>query len=96
MMKSACVIGVAVSMFFAAGCDKSSDDWKGTIELVEGVTMVSNPEIPINGVVLLELEKALEINPFENPDIGIEYLARSFCMMQIGQRPIGSVQMENT
>ena len=74
MMKSACVIGVAVSMFFAAGCDKSSDDWKGTIELVEGVTMVSNPEIPINGVVLLELEKALEINPFENPDIGIEYL----------------------
>lgn len=58
----------------ASECKRAGLDWRGTIEVVDGVTTISNPDIPIRGVVLLELEKALEINPFEFPDVGMEYI----------------------
>jgi len=52
-------------------CQKQKAEWKGTIEEVDGVTVVKNPEIPIKGTIILEVEKILEINPYDHHEIGI-------------------------
>lgn len=53
-------------------CQKQKAKWKGTIEEVNGVTIVKNPEFPIKGTIILEVEKILEINPYDHQDIGIQ------------------------
>jgi hypothetical protein len=65
---------VFLSVFiWLISCGKQKEEWKGTIKEVDGVTVVKNPEFPIKGTILLEVEKILEINPYDNPDIGIRY-----------------------
>jgi len=45
--------------------------WKGRIETENGVKVVKNPAEPMKGTVLLEVEKALTINPYDQPDVGM-------------------------
>lgn len=52
-------------------CKIQKAEWKGTIEEVDGVAVVKNPEFPIKGTILVEVEKTLEINPYDYPDIGL-------------------------
>ncbi len=67
-----------ISMAIFTACNQEGSEWQGTIEVVDGVMTVTNPDTPIKGTILLELEKTLEINPFDYPDIGMEnvYSAR--------------------
>jgi hypothetical protein len=43
------------------------------VEIINGVPHVMNPGKPLKGTVLLELEKKLEINPYEHEEIGLKY-----------------------
>ncbi len=43
------------------------------IETIDGVPHVMNPEKPLKGTVHLELEKKLEINPYEHEEVGLKY-----------------------
>ena len=52
-------------------CQQQKAEWKGTIEEVDGVMVVKNPETPIKETIVLEVEKILEINPYDHHDIGI-------------------------
>jgi hypothetical protein len=70
----AILIVLFLSVFiWLISCGKQKEEWKGTIKDVDGVTVVKNPEFPIKGTIILEVEKILEINPYDNPDIGIRY-----------------------
>jgi len=67
---------ISVVLFFSAfvilsSCQQQKAEWKGTIKEVDGVTVVKNPEFPIKGTIILEVEKILEINPYDHHDIGI-------------------------
>ena len=42
-------------------CQKQKPDWKGTIEEVDGVTVVKNPIEPLYGEITFELEEDLSI-----------------------------------
>jgi len=42
-------------------CKKQGAEWKGTIEEVDGVTVVKNPEEPLYGELVLDLEEGLSI-----------------------------------
>ncbi len=53
------------------GCKKSEESVK--IEIIDGIPHVMNPELPIKGTVLLEVEKGLEIDPYKYEEIGIRY-----------------------
>jgi hypothetical protein len=52
-------------------CSKQKTKWEGTIEEVDGVTVMKNPGLPSRGTILLELEKIREINPYDYPEIGL-------------------------
>jgi hypothetical protein len=43
-------------------------------ETIDGVRHILNPEKPLKGTVVLDVEKALEINPFAIEDVGIRYM----------------------
>ena len=68
------IISISIFMMLVS-CQKQKAEWKGTIEEVNGVTVVKNPEIPIEGTIILEVEKILEINPYDYQDIGIRNLS---------------------
>lgn len=63
------------ALIILVSCGKQKAKWKGTIEEVNGVTIVKNPEFPIKGTIILEVEKILEINPYDHHDIGIRNLS---------------------
>jgi hypothetical protein len=45
-----------------------------TIKEIGGVKHILNPEKPLKGTIILDVEKALEINPFTIEDVGIQYM----------------------
>lgn len=53
-----------------AGCKKAEEE-SVQIEVIDGIPHVMNPERPIKGTILLEVEKGLEINPYQYEEIGI-------------------------
>jgi hypothetical protein len=54
-----------------AGCKKTEDSVQ--IEVIDGIPHVMNPEVPIKGTILLEVEKGLEIDPYKFEEVGIRY-----------------------
>jgi len=64
-----CII-LAVILF---GCGKKSKEQQVQVEIIEGVRHIMNPEAPLKGSISLELEKKLEINPYEHEDFGLRY-----------------------
>ena len=66
-----CLSLVLAAVFF--GCKKAEEE-AVQIEVIDGIPHVMNPELPIKGTILLEVEKRLEINPYEHEEIGIKYL----------------------
>jgi hypothetical protein len=44
-----------------ASCQKQKAEWKGTIEEVDGVTVVKNPDEPLYGELVFDLEEDLSI-----------------------------------
>lgn len=60
---------IIVAVFF--GCKKAEEAVQ--IEVIDGIPHVLNPELPIKGTILLEVEKGLEIDPYKYEEIGIRY-----------------------
>jgi len=54
-----------------AGCKKAEESVQ--IEVIDGIPYVMNPELPLKGTIILEMEKALEIDPYKREEIGIRY-----------------------
>ncbi|MGB2906346.1 MAG: 6-bladed beta-propeller [Candidatus Aminicenantaceae bacterium] len=50
---------------FIAACDQPAADWQGTIEEIDGITVVRNPKEPIYGVEVVNLEEELTIGAVE-------------------------------
>jgi hypothetical protein len=45
------------------------------IEIVDGIPHVMNPEMPLKGMVILDVEKALEIDPYKYEEVGMRYFS---------------------
>lgn len=63
---------IASVLFFVvllfASCQSDRSGWKGTIEVVDGVQVIKNPETPIYGADVLSLEEELSIGTNDGPD----------------------------
>jgi hypothetical protein len=55
------------------GCGKSTKEKKVRVEVIDGVRHIMNPEAPLKGSISLELDKKLEINPYEHEDFDLRY-----------------------
>jgi len=68
-------LGISLSALLLAG---SPGSIKGNIQTsvkeIDGVKHVLNPEKPLKGTILLDVEKVLEINPYDQKDVGIRYM----------------------
>lgn len=53
-----------------SGCKKTEEETV-QIEVIDGIPHVMNPELPIKGTILLEVEKGLEIDPYKYEKIGM-------------------------
>ena len=62
-----------VLIWVGAACGQKEDEPVVHVEVIDGVRHVMNPETPLKGTVFLELEKKLEIDPYENKDVGFSY-----------------------
>jgi len=54
-----------------AGC-KGTGEESVQIEVIDGIPHVMNPELPLKGNVLFDVEKQLQINPYEHKKIGLK------------------------
>ena len=48
-------------LILCIGCKKQGTEWKGTIEIEDGTTIVKNPKLPIHNTRVLELTEDLVI-----------------------------------
>ncbi|MCJ7580082.1 MAG: 6-bladed beta-propeller [Candidatus Aminicenantes bacterium] len=53
------------------GCGKKPDEKVQIVE-IEGIRHVMNPSSPLKGTILLNLEKTLEIDPYEHEEVGLK------------------------
>jgi len=58
------IIFLLVLIVFVS-CQKQEAEWKGTIEEVDGVTIVKNPKEPMYGQDIFSLEEELSIGEAE-------------------------------
>ncbi len=71
------VISIVLSisaLMMLASCQQQKVEWKGTIEEVDGVTIVKNPKEPIYPVKIVTFEEELTIGKSGGPE---EYLINS-------------------
>jgi hypothetical protein len=66
MLRVAFIVLLIIPAFFIS-CSSQKDGWGGTVEEVDGVTIVSNPQEPYYGELVIELEDDLEIGNDEDP-----------------------------
>jgi len=59
---------VTLTAFLAAFCAKGKSSWRGTIEVVNGVTIVRNPETPVDEGDLFTTDEELSIGGAEGSD----------------------------
>lgn len=70
------VLFLSVIMLFIS-CQKQKTEWKGTIEEVDGVTVVKNPKDPMYGEEIFSIEKELTIGKTEDQEEYMLSLPRS-------------------
>jgi hypothetical protein len=63
---------ILIVCVLAVGCREKADD-NIEIVMIDGIKHIHNPAEPINGTIVLELEKKLEINPYDHEVVGINY-----------------------
>jgi len=63
--KTMTALALTLILIFAFGCPKTPDqaqvEWKGTIEFEDGIKVVKNPEEPVFGEIVFDLEEDLSI-----------------------------------
>ena len=75
-MKKLIYLVLVIIIFFH--CAPKQDKVERIIE--NGVAHIMNPEKPLNGEVQLDIEKTLEINPYQFEEVGLRRF--SFCRSQ--------------
>ena len=65
------LILIIISVFFS--CGKNLEDSVPFI-MIEGIKHIQNSVEPLRGTVILEVEKKLEINPYEQEDVGLRMI----------------------
>ena len=65
------VLSLAILMF--TGCGKKPDE-RVQIAEIEGIRHVLNPGSPLKGTIILELEKTVEIDPYEHEEVGLKLI----------------------
>lgn len=66
-MKKIIYLTLVLSLFFYCG----PKERKVEKIMVDGVTHIMNPEKPLKGEVQLDIEKTLEINPYQDEEVGL-------------------------
>jgi len=57
-----------------SGCGKDRSNLKVKKEVVDGIVHLINPEEPMKGKILLEIEKIREIDPYETEEFGLRWI----------------------
>ncbi len=70
-MKRFMFIHCLLIMMIFIGCGKKAEE-QVQIVLIDGVRHIKNPETPLKGTVVLDVEKKLEINPYEHEEVGLK------------------------
>jgi len=65
------VLSLAILMF--TGCGKKPDERVQIVE-IEGIRHVLNPASPLKGTIILELDKTVEIDPYEHEEVGLKLI----------------------
>jgi hypothetical protein len=63
-----------ILMVILAGCKKAEEE-SVHIETIEGIPYVMNPETPLKGTIILDVEKGLEIDPYKYEEIGMRHFS---------------------
>jgi hypothetical protein len=66
-MKRSIVLSLSIILLFVS-CRQPRSEWKGTVEVVDGVAVVRNPEEPMYGGDILSFEEDLSIGASEGKD----------------------------
>jgi hypothetical protein len=61
------------SVWVFVACGQKTDEPEVRVEVIEGVRHIMNPDTPLKGAVLLEVERQLEIDPYEHEEVGLRY-----------------------
>jgi hypothetical protein len=63
-----------LALIFVVNLGNTQGTGQATIKEIGGVKHILNPEKPLKGTIQLEVEKALTINPFDQPEVGMKRL----------------------
>jgi len=79
---------VSIALFLSAlmmlvSCQKQKAEWKGTIEEVDGVTVVKNPKEPMYGEDICIIEEELSIGEADGP---VEYMFSNLKNLTVDDR----------
>jgi hypothetical protein len=69
-MKRTCPLGIYICLAGLAMMSSAQD--KIEIKNIDNIIHILNPAKPMKGTVQLEVEKALTINPYDQPDVGMK------------------------
>lgn len=64
---------ILVIIIVSINCGKKLEDSVPFI-MIEGIKHIQNPSAPLKGIVTLEVEKKLEINPYDQEDVGMRMI----------------------
>jgi len=61
-----------ILLLILVGCKGEKKD-QVQINVIDGIRHIMNPQAPLKGTILLEVEKTLEINPYEHEEVGMRF-----------------------
>jgi hypothetical protein len=70
-MKKTALFTFVICLIFTGFCKKADDGIQ--VVMIDGIKHVMNPAEPLKGTIVLDLEKKLEINPYDYAEVGMRY-----------------------
>lgn len=67
-------LALLVILLIFSGCGKEGSKQKVEREIVDGILFLLNPEEPLRGKVVLDIEKIREIDPYKIEEFGLRWL----------------------
>jgi len=65
MKKFSLIFIIFICTFFSAGYSQQKTEWKGKIEYENGIKVIKNPEQPLFGEIIFDLEEDLSTGNVE-------------------------------
>ena len=59
-------------MMILVGCRKKAEE-RIQVVLIDGIRLIKNPATPLKGTVMLEVDKIIEINPYEHEEVVLKF-----------------------